>query len=260
MRGRIAISPEVAAVLARATVEGNVLKLPDGQVPRPLYVAMDKVLSALGGKWDKRIRGHVFANGLGDQLTEALAAGHAVDERKANEQFFTPQWVADKMAEIVRPGQHVLEPSCGSGVLIRAAVAAGAVFISAVEGHKQLAEQMAAWMIANHDTVTGGVWWEDFMEWRPKAALPIDIALMNPPFSKCQDMRHVRRAFDFVRPGGKLVSVMSPHWKFAVHREAEEFRAWLDAVGYRWEQLPEGTFKESGTAVGSGLLYLSKPE
>jgi hypothetical protein len=45
---------------------------------------------------------------------------------------------------------------------------------------------------------------DDFMEM--PAAGEFDRVLMNPPFEKQQDIDHVRRAFDHLKPGGRLSS------------------------------------------------------
>lgn len=257
---KVTIPADVAAVLTRATTEGNIVRLPEGQLERGLYVAVDKVLKALGGKWNKGAGGHVFASGIGEQLATALADGHVVDVKKTLEQFFTPAGLADRMVTLARikPGDLVLEPSAGNGALLRAIRAAGAACRAyeidpalrdglRAEFFPWLSGSMPAELLRQADAVGG-----DFM--LVDAEPEFDAVVMNPPFSRNQDVRHVRRAFDWLRPGGRLVAIMSEHAAFSQDRESFEFMSWVDDMGASFEPLPDATFRESGTMVSTRLL------
>lgn len=252
----VSISPDVKDVLERSSVDGNVVRLPEGQLDRALYAAVDKVLKALGGKWDRRAGGHVFASGIGGELAEALGTGFAVDQKRTQEQFFTPAAVAAKVWEraLLAPGMHILEPSAGAGALLAEPIRLDCC-ITAVEQDFKLVEALAALLHAQHGC---GLWHTDFTEWQPTAAAPIDRVLMNPPFSRGQDMAHVMRAFEFLRHGGILIAVMSPHWTFATDRQSAEFRSFVARHLNHWEMLPDGSFKSSGTSVDTGILTLRK--
>jgi len=252
----VSITPEVHAVLARATVDGNAVRLPEGQLERSLYAAVDKVLKALGGKWDRRARGHVFADGIGGELADALGSGFAVDQKRTAEQFFTPQAVVDRMVQraLLTPSNHVLEPSAGAGALLAEPLRLGCC-ITAVEQDIKLVERLSVLL---HGLAGCSIWNADFLTWRPRTVQPIDRVLMNPPFSRGQDMAHVMRAFELLEPGGILVSVMSPHWTFAEDRQSIAFRQFVERHRGEWEALPEGSFGESGTSVSTGLLTLRK--
>jgi len=83
-----------------------------------------------------------------------------------------------------------------------------------------------------------------------------DRVLMNPPFEKGQDIDHVRKAFDALKPGGRLVAVMSPGPFFRSDRKAAEFRRWFSGLGGRKVELPNGAFKASGTTASSVLAVI----
>lgn len=100
----------------------------------------------------------------------------------------------------------------------------------------------------------------DFLATPPCLELNVDRVVMNPPFSAGQDMAHVTRAFELLNPGGRLVSIMSPHWTFAADKRSIAFRAWQSGLGGDWTALPQGAFSGSGTGVSSGILVLDKPE
>jgi methylase of polypeptide subunit release factors len=57
--GRIGIDPDVQEVLRGIRVVGNVAYI-DRPLERELYMRVNKVLEALGGKWNRKVRGHVF--------------------------------------------------------------------------------------------------------------------------------------------------------------------------------------------------------
>jgi predicted RNA methylase len=266
MRG-VTIASDVADVLRRSSIDGNTVRLPAEQLERPLYAATDKVLKALGGKWNRSAGAHVFPREIQTELTAALDQGHAVDQKKSLEQFFTPPDLAERMCQMagIADGMHVLEPEAGSGRIVLAALDRGAR-VTAVEIDPIRCKDLTLLFGfgAADFTLFGPV---DFMTWAPPGPVaPIDAVVMNPPFSRGQDIAHVRRAFEMLRPGGTLVAVMSPHWTFATDRASIDFRHFLaerecldvEEGGWSWRELPEGTFKDEGTAVNTGLLVIRK--
>lgn len=251
----VTIEQEVAEVLASAICEGARLKLA-GQLDRKLYERTNKVLLALGAKWHRREAAHLFPGDAGAAIAEALGAGHAVDLKKSWEQFYTPAELAERMVAVARIqlGDLVLEPSCGAGNLLEPidddATIGGVVAIdidaasidrvrTRFEGH--------AWRLT---TIVG-----DFLE---IPALEADVVLMNPPFSNNQDIRHVLRAWDWLKPGGRLVAVTSPHWTFANDKASKAFRQWMKVVNGNADFIAAGTFRESGANVGARLVTAMK--
>ena len=97
----------------------------------------------------------------------------------------------------------------------------------------------------------------DFLEWQP-TDLCMTALLMNPPFERQADIDHVRKAYSLLAPDGVLVSVMSPSFEFRKDRKSTDFRAWLESVNASWEPLPEGSFKASGTGVGTRLVIIER--
>lgn len=69
----------------------------------------------------------------------------------------------------------------------------------------------------------------DFLTITPdKWGRQYDAIVMNPPFERLQDIDHVRHAFRFLKPGGRLVAIMSAGSFFATSRgKVSEFNAWL---------------------------------
>jgi 16S rRNA G1207 methylase RsmC len=84
-----------------------------------------------------------------------------------------------------------------------------------------------------------------------------DRVVMNPPFDRERDVDHVMHALGFLKPGGRLVAVMSAHTEFAESRKATAFRAHIKKLGGRFSDLPRNSFSEVGTNVNTILLTVS---
>jgi hypothetical protein len=86
----------------------------------------------------------------------------------------------------------------------------------------------------------------------------VDVFVMNPPFSRGQDIDHVRHAYNCLGEGGRIVSVMSERTFYASDKKATAFRSWFDEVCGQDEKLPADTFKESGTTTKTRLVTIDK--
>jgi type I restriction-modification system DNA methylase subunit len=97
-----------------------------------------------------------------------------------------------------------------------------------------------------------------FFKIKLDAVVKYDRVLMNPPFENLQDIDHVLHALHFLKPGGRLVAVMSPSPFFRSDRKCELFRGVVEKLGCEVVDLPDGSFKASGTGVATKLLILDK--
>lgn len=258
----ITLADDVVLVLRRSTINDNALVLP-GQLTLDLYTRVDKALRAAGGKWNRRLRAHVFDGPPGERL--GLDTGVVVDRKQTFQVFETPPELATRMARILRlslrPGARVLEPSAGSGSLVQAAVAEG-YLVEAVEIRRECFDALDA--VGTPESTH----MHDFLTLVPDKgdrslhnfAGQFDGVLMNPPFAGGQDIDHVTHAIDFLRPGGALVAIMSGNVPDARGRKASDFRYLVAKHGGHFEALPPSTFKESGTNVSTVLLTLWKSQ
>ena len=96
----------------------------------------------------------------------------------------------------------------------------------------------------------------DFM--KLETSQTFDRVCMNPPFEKRQDVKHVLKAFSMLKPGGKLVSIMSAGVTFREDKMGKEFRDFVKSHNGRIIDLPEGSFKESGTGVNTVIVVMDK--
>ena len=185
-------------------------------------------------------------------LREAVAEG--VKCVSAPSLFVTPPDVVLRVmaAADVQDGHRVLEPSAGTGALALACGLRADCSVYCVEINHELADGLRARDKYPHSL---SVTQADFMEYQAPDG-GFDRVVMNPPFEKGQDRDHVRRAYGMLKPGGRLVAIMSvgPFQRdsYADH----DFRGWLGWLDHDLEPLPANSFKVAGTGVNTNLVTL----
>jgi protein-L-isoaspartate O-methyltransferase len=241
------IPSEVLDVLRQSRCEGNQLHLPH-QLPRELYIQTAKIIELLGGKWNRSRGTHVFENDCAERVDEAVMAGEVTDFQKLYQFYETPPELARRMVALadVRDGHKVLEPSAGRGAILKAVPQT--VHRTAVELNSSLVD-----LVAHAQRVHYG----DFLQCNDELGV-FDRIIANPPFRNGQDVDHVRHMYDLLKPGGILVTVMSPAWQYRTDHKHSEFRDWLKQLDHEVEDLPEGTFKASGTNIRTVLVTIRK--
>ena len=159
-------------------------------------------------------------------MLETLAALEPSQTRRSEEQlrlqqFSTPLPLAYAalQATAIRPGDVVLEPSAGTGMLAVMAhcalgnEAAGALHLNEIAATRAalLARLFPGSTVTRHNA-------EAIRDHLPD--LRPTVVLMNPPFSASPgvdrirhdaDLRHIRSAFSMLPPGGRLVAISSAH-------------------------------------------------
>lgn len=236
--------------------DGLLGKMTCGQLDRQMYEKVNKALDAMGGKWNRKSGGHVFKTDPRPSVDGLLENGALTVERDGF--FETPRKVVERMLELVEldSDTRVLEPSAGMGAIVDVIKHEGdgrGVEIWLVEKNAD----RALYLTVEYDHVIC----DNFLTWEPTFLEfdKFDRVYMNPPFEEMQDIDHVMHAYDLLKPGGRMVSVMSNSPFFRSDKKAVEFRNWLTRKGGYSEPLPEGSFKESGTGVNTVLVVLSKP-
>ncbi len=181
-----------------------------------------------------------------EAMRAALKAG--VQAVSVPELFVTPAPLADRMAfeAHVSPGDDVLEPSGGLGALAKAARERGAKVVC-VDNARAMTSALRGLGFETHE--------EDFLNVTVDYLGLFDVVLMNPPFSA--EVDHVMHAWSFLKPGGRLVSIMSASVKSRRSDKDKAFRAFVEENG-SMEDLPAGSFATSGTGVFTVLVSLMK--
>jgi protein-L-isoaspartate O-methyltransferase len=163
--------------------------------------------------------------------------------------FPTPDLVAARMVELadIRPGHRVLEPSAGTGSLLRALPDEADAL--AVEINPSLCDALRHAFNPRDDAgkATGAnVICDDFLECRSGMGT-FDRIVMNPPFANGADIKHILHARTFLKPGGRLVAICA---------DGPRQRQKLQPISWDWIPLPEGTFKDQGTDVRTAMIVI----
>lgn len=242
----VQISDDVLTILSHAQCDGEIVRF-EGQLERKVYLAMNKVLEGLGGKWDRKRRGHVFDCDASELVGDAVSSGQYTNTKQQFQFFETPSNLASEMCgrAVITPNARVLEPSAGKGAIAKIArTCAHSGWVQCVEIQEPLALDL------RDDGLECIL--ADFLSCDPDPSY--NAVVMNPPFTKSQDIDHVQHAYQWLAPGGRLVAIMSLGWTFRTDRKAQGFRDWLHDAGGRHEELPADTFKQSGTSVRTTLV------
>ena len=245
------INNNVLDILGNCRVEGNILYLPNIQLSRADYTAVNKVLEALGGKWDRKLKGHVFNHCPTDDIEAVLLTGDVVDVKKEFQFFPTPRSIAERLCDLAEIDDtvSVLEPSCGNGALADVIWERGPRSLFGVELNVDMEN------ILKEKPYSIFIGW-DFLQLEAGEAW--DRIVMNPPFSNHQDIDHVLKAFSILKPGGIMISVMSVSPLFRTDKKSVAFREFLEENNAFVEELPEGAFKESSTMVKTCIVKIKK--
>lgn len=231
------ISNDVANVLANSKVEENKLFLPPEQLERKLYVSVNKVLEAIGGKWNRKAMAHLFDESPENTIEEILQTGEYTHAKNEYNFFETPGPLAKRLVEMAEIDEgNVLEPSAGRGAIAKF------MKCDCVE----LEESNRKYLIENGFNLVG----DDFLNF----SQPYDYIVANPPFSKQRDIDHVTHMVELARK--RVVSIMSASVLFRTNRKTEEFRDMVYSHGGTITPLPEGSFAASGTNVNTCVVLI----
>lgn len=155
--------------------------------------------------------------------------------------FQTPQALAERMASMVRG--RTLEPSAGLGRLYQAFRNQHAEPMVLVENAPQCCRELYAAIEGDQGAT---LLQRDFLTYHPGPVF--DSVLMNPPFKRGTDVKHILHARKMLRPGGLLVAMC-----FDGSTQGHK----LQPIADTWEPLGPDVFKSEGTRAGVVLLTLT---
>jgi phospholipid N-methyltransferase len=230
--------------------KGNTAYLPKEQLNN--YAALKKALIKANGKYNKNKFEFPYP---AQPIIEMLMSGKIIDFKKEFQFFATPKDVAKRIVQDVifyKEHLNVLEPSAGHGALIKALIETSPVELSidAVE----LSELNHGILKSKYPNVR--LFREDFLSFKPEKQY--DLIIANPPFSKNQDIDHIKHMYSMLEKGGQLLTIASNSWTFGQQKKQVEFRDWLDEICATWIEMDKGVFKASGTMVQGIYINISK--
>lgn len=134
----------------------------------------------------------------------------------------------------IKRGDKILEPSCGCGRILDALREAGADAFG-IEYDASRANQSRA---KGHSVMIA-----NFLETAPN---PIyDRVVMNPPFYGKHYAKHVEHALKFLKSDGTLTAILPSSARYD-----------HGILKGQWEDLPVGSFAESGTNINTTILTI----
>lgn len=153
--------------------------------------------------------------------------------------LFIQEWIV-KVADI-RAGERTLEPSAGQGNIAQFMPTPDCI---------ELDPKNRAVLIEKGFRVIG----DDFMTFEPSE--PYDVIVMNPPFCKRQDALHILKAISIAKR--KVVAIASYAVMWRTDGPYKELRDVVEHLGGYISELPDKSFKESGTMVKTALVVVEK--
>lgn len=242
---------QLQEILQKCTVEGMVVKLPEGQLERTMYVKVSKSLEGIGGKWNKKSMGFIFPVDPTEMLNE-IAGGKKINLQKQFQFFATPSRLCDKIVSLanINEKHSILEPSAGDGAIVKAIareIPNKIVDCFELMGvNRMILEKNPNVNLIGNDFITEQV------------DRKYDRIIANPPFKGNQDIEHLYKMYDCLKEGGRVVCITSTHWKNSSNKKETEFRKWLDKKSAITEDVDAGEFKESGTMVPTVIIMIVK--
>lgn len=238
-------------ILKECTVQDHVIKLPPRQLSRDDYGGVKKALEKIGGKWTGgKVAGFVFQANPKSLLSQ-IVGGAKIDLKRDFQFFGTPRVLADRLVSManIDKSHAVLEPSAGQGAVVEAInrrfPGMTVDCFELMETNRYVLTQIPTVVLIGNDFLACQGKWHRIVA--------------NPPFTKNQDIDHIKKMYECLTNGGVLVSVASVHWKHSKNKKETAFRQWLSAVNATEMPVESGSFKESGTDVEACIIYIQKP-
>ena len=237
-------------VFAMCTItDDHIVKLPNIQLDRKVYSDVKTIIEKNGGSWKGgKTQGFQFDFNPTD-LFEKLQGGEQVNNKKDFQFFATPDEVVNLMITkaSLKKTDVVLEPSAGQGAIVDRIMS----MVKKVDMCELMPENRQILEKKGYEIL-----WGDFTSLNEDCKY--DKIIANPPFTKNQDIDHVLKMFKHLKPGGRIVAIMSPSWVNGSQKKQVEFREWLVKMGASYEAIEEGAFKKSGTGIKTYMVVIDK--
>lgn len=237
------------------------------QMDRKQYAELNKVLELLGGKWNRWQKCHIFEiENLKEAINEICDTMEVVNLKVLYQQYYTPKELAKRVVELadIKPTDSILEPSAWQGAIVDEILKKEYSWIVLNEldpnNIKILKEKYNVYewmkdMSDNQGTYSSekkmNIYNWDFLEANYN---DINKIIMNPPFTKSQDVKHILKAYSLLQDSGRLVSIASSSIQHRTGKLYDELRA----LNPEFIEVWDWAFKESWTMVSSVIVVINK--
>lgn len=221
------------------------------------------------GHWSEAHQGFVFIKEIStSMIKEAIRkANNKIPlsreqiEREKLQAYFTPIDVVKKMQEYAHISENdiVLDPSAGIGNLVNGlSISKERIYL--IEPNPEFCN-----FLKRNGYIH--VIQSTFEEAIEKGQVPNNISkiLMNPPFSKQNDLKHISLAYKLLAPGGTLISIVGKNSVLERDSSGKESKIFQEfyhicqnSKSHQLIELPEGTFEKSGTICDTYMITLEK--
>jgi len=234
---------------------GNTAKLPTARLNN--YPELRKTLIKACGKYKRNTFEFLYPAKV---IINKLVSGVTIDFKKEFQFFTTPPQLAENMVDqfyFEKAVLDCLEPSGGHGVLIDALLNRNQItknfdVIELSELNEAVLRDKYS-HLGTQVMITKG----DFL--KIEFSKKYDLIIANPPFSKNQDIDHIKKMYSLLNDTGQLVTISSKSWFQGSQKKQVEFKHWLENdVCADLYDLDQGTFKSSGTNVSGMLIAIRK--
>ena len=247
-----AISDEVIQVLANLEIDGQNVRILDN-LSTKLYPKVKEALLSIGGRWQTKIKAHVFPEGSDPQaLIDGLLGSEKLPARNPLAFFATSQPLALRMIALLAQyapqaiNGTLLDPEAGEGGIADEIPSTAKLILVELDQSRVEVLQKKGYQPIHADFLTLEV-----------PSILVDGVLMNPPFTidgkTTAYIDHIKRASLWVKDGGAICAIAPSSFGFATDAKTEAFRAHVESLG-EWESLEDGSFKDSGTNVSAVML------
>ncbi|EFE8321436.1 methyltransferase, partial [Escherichia coli] len=197
---------------------------------------------------------HIFTADAAERIEQIILTGSVDIPRDLFNFFPTPENLVTDMVLRAEPaaGERVLEPEFGDGRILKALkLAAPDALITGIELNDE------RFLAVKNDSVlsTGAeLVHTDFLGYQPDETF--DVIVMNPPFLKRSDVKHVMHAIAMLAKRGRLQAILSAGVLFREDTLTKALRERVKQLGGQISPLPDDTFRESGTKVKTARLEI----
>ena len=252
------VDNETRRILSGAKLVGTHVKF--DPMPNRDYDRIKYLMEYIGGHWREKDKAFVFKiphSEIKEQMEYLLKLNDVnIDADTAfaiKAQYYpTPDWLAEYMIALadIKSTDKVLEPSAGRGRLLNY-ISKYTQDIVCIEPN-----EVNALSLEEQGYTPLRLKFEEYYKNVPKASF--DKIVMNPPFSKEMDLRHIALAYNLLKPGGTLISLAAENSLYYDRSLTRQFNEKISKLDHKIQNIPTGAFAESGTNVDVVMIIIHK--
>jgi len=250
------LTEEQINILKEWKIEWNKFYL-QWQLDRKQYKTTNDILNTIWLKWNRKEKAHIIEWFTEEELKEAIQ--EVVEEWEVEtlketikkfQYYPTPKKVVEYLIKLadIKEWETILEPSAGQGSISDLIIKNKKTLVELKKGNYDILKKKEFY---NDDCIVIN---KDFLDCYIKDLWKFDKIIANPPFSKSQDAKHILHMYDLLKKWWRIVSIASNSIKTRIWKVYDK----LKELNPQFIELPEWSFKESGTLVNTVIVLIDK--